>query len=483
LCNPTQGIAVGLATDIPSFNFHEVIKATIELIKKGKIKQPLMPDFTTGGYYVKNKVEEEALTENGQSKLKLRGSWHIEGKTIVVDEIPYYTTVEKIMKKIDKIDEIVDIKDESDRKGLRLTIECNKKNIVDDVLKEVLRISPLQMDINTNITIIINGEPKVIGITDVLREWVAFRKEVVERQLNKELKDLIYEIEKYDILVDLMTTIKKREKYFEVLLYDGEEEVIDLLFKFYPKATPEIFDWILSKTMKSLANIGDRQKKHLLKLKEQKKGVEEKLLDINGTIVKQLKELNKKYDFPRKTKITDEEFDLKDNALLEEEKAPEEVLVVIDGLFIKKMHKNRKNDKIDNVIECMSSDTFVFVNDQGNLLRVQVDHLDFDDERAKGTYIPNYISKDKNDFKIIDFDMVREYKKGYLHRNGYVTTLDLSEWMDLGRITTFTKNGLAAKYIKNIMGTFKQEMDYIVLRTKKDRLAIVSTDSYSEKSR
>ena len=92
LCNTSQGIAVGISTNIPSFNFHEVNKATIEYIKTGEIKKALAPDFTTGGSYILNEHELKKLMETGNAKIKLRGKWHIEGKIIVIDEIPYYTT-------------------------------------------------------------------------------------------------------------------------------------------------------------------------------------------------------------------------------------------------------------------------------------------------------------------------------------------------------------------------------------------------------
>ena len=103
LCNTTQGIAVGVASNIPSFNFHELNNAVIEFINTGEIKEPLIPDFTTHGFYVKNEESLKELMESGRARLKLRGKWFVEQKTIVINEIPYYSTVTEIMGNIKDI--------------------------------------------------------------------------------------------------------------------------------------------------------------------------------------------------------------------------------------------------------------------------------------------------------------------------------------------------------------------------------------------
>ena len=101
----------------------------------------------------------------GKARIKLRGKWHIEGKTIVIDEIPYYTTTTEIIKQVKDIKNISDVRDESDRSGLKLCIECVNKASVDGVLTEVIRDSDLQMQITTNVVVIVNNAPKVLGLS------------------------------------------------------------------------------------------------------------------------------------------------------------------------------------------------------------------------------------------------------------------------------------------------------------------------------
>lgn len=476
LCNTSQGIAVGIASNIPSFNFHEVNKAVIEYIETGKISKPLAPDFTTGGTYIYNESELQKLMTTGNAKIKLRGKWHLEGKVIVVDEIPYYTTVEEIKNAIKDLVGVNDVKDECDRKGFRLSIECATKKLVDSVLKEVLRVSNLQMQISSNIVLIIDNMPVSTGVFGIIKEWVNFRKNVLKLEIEKEISRLRVLIERYDILVDLMTT-SKREVFLEMLLKDtsdGYIEIKDLLRSYYPNASEDVFDWILEIKLKTLKGVGNKQKNYLEELKVNLENQEKDYNNIEGRIVRELKEINKKYNYPRRTeiKMTDDYIFEKGKKLKPE---PIPVLVLCNGMFIKKLKNVPSNASIDGVIKCMSDDSISYLDSNGRLLRVQLENIDFNTASEKGTYLPRYFDLEE-EFEIKDIALVSNKKVGYMYSDGYIGVIDYNEWYSAKRKIKITDDGLCPEYIDKMIGRVRLDYPYIVLRTKNGKLAIMDSN-------
>ena len=480
LCNTSQGIAVGISTNIPSFNFHEVNKATIEYIKTGDIKKALAPDFTTGGSYILNEHELKKLMETGNAKIKLRGKWHIEGKIIVIDEIPYYTTVEEIKNAVKDLIGVNDVKDECDRSGFRLTIECASKKLVDSVVKEVLRVSNLQMQITSNIVVIIDNKPRIIGVKEVIAEWVKFREGVLTVEIQKELDRLSALIERYDILVDLMTT-DKRDPFLNTLLKDETTDYAptkDLLRGYYPEVKEEIFDWILDRSLRSLKGVGNKQRNYLEELKAEKSAQEADLGNVRGRIVRELEELNKKYKFPRKTEITTE--DITFEAVKKRKPDPVPVVVICNNMFIRKLKAVPSNMALDGAVKCMSDDSVSYLDNTGRLLRVNLEDIDFNTPSEKGTYLPRYFEFD-NEFKILDIAIVANKKMGYMYDDGYIAVIDYNEWYSAKRKLKITETGLAPAYIKQMIGRVRIDRGYIVLRTKKGKIAIVKNEFIEKK--
>jgi DNA gyrase subunit A len=481
LCNTSQGIAVGISTNIPSFNFHEVNKATIEYIKTGEIKKALAPDFTTGGSYILNEHELKKLMETGNAKIKLRGKWHIEGKIIVIDEIPYYTTVEEIKNAVKDLPGVNDVKDECDRSGFRLTIECASKKLVDSVVNEVLRVSNLQMQITSNIVIIIDNKPRVIGVKEVIAEWVKFREGVLSVEIQKELDRLSALIERYDILVDLMTT-DKRDPFLNTLLKDETTDYAptkDLLRGYYPEVKDEIFDWILDRSLRSLKGVGNKQRNYLEELKAEKAAQEADLSDVRGRIVRELEELNKKYKFPRKTVITTE--DITFDTVKKRKPEPVPVVVICNGMFIRKLKGVPSNAALEGAIKCMSDDSISYLDSTGRLLRVQLEDIDFNTPSEKGTYLPRYFEFE-NEFKILDIAVVANKKMGYMYDDGYIAVIDYNEWYSAKRKLKITEDGLAPKFIDMLVGRVRLDRGYIVIKTKKGKMAILES-KFIEKKR
>ena len=474
LCNTSQGIAVGIASNIPSFNFHEVNQAVIEYIEKGHIEKLLAPDFTTGGCYIVNETELKKLMKTGNARLKLRGKWHIEGKIIVIDEIPYYTTVEEIKNAIKDLPGVSDVKDECDRKGFRLSIECGTKKLVDSVLKDVIRVSNLQMQITTNMVLIVDNMPVAMGVEGVISEWVKFREGILKVEIEKEIQRLSQLIERYDILVDLMTT-EKRDVFLQTLLKDESSDygvIKELLRGYYPDTKEEVFDWILDIKLKTLKGVGNKQRNYLEELRGELSVQTNDLNNVRGRIVRELKELNKKYKFPRKTELVGDDYTFEKTKKVKPEPVP--VLVQCNGMFIKKLKNVPSNASLDGVMKCMSDDSVSYLDSKGRLLRVQLENIDFNTSSEKGTYLPRYFDIE-DEFEIKDITVVANKKYGYMYSDGFIGVIDYNEWYSAKRKLKITDDGLAPAYIDLMIGKVRLDMPYIVLRTEKGKMVILSS--------
>lgn len=475
LCNATQGIAVGVASNIPSFNFHEVNKAVIEYIETGDILEPLVPDFTTGGNYVEDRKELEKLMTTGKAKIKLRGKWHIEGKIIVIDELPYYTTTTEIMRQIKDIKNISDVRDESDRKGLRLCIECVNKASIDGVLTEVIRDSNLQMQISTNVVVIVDNTPKVLGIKDVVHHWIEFRKSILERTLKIELESTLVKIEKAKVLVDLLGDKTKRDTLIDKLM-KSKHQAIQYLNSLYPDYKGGL-EWIIKMSLESLSEV-DSKKRRLEKLLSEEAQIRADLNDIGSLIVRQLKEINAKYRYPRKTEPTEKDYVFEKGTEVVKAK-PVPVVIVREGKFIKKMLANPATAHIEG-LRCMSNDVLSFADNQGRLLRVHLENLEFCNESDRGVYLPVFLGI-QDDFEIVFWDLVEDKKVGYVYTDGYASVIDYSEWLDSKRCTKLTQNGTSDK-INLAISEIDFNKPYLLLVTANGEFGFALTD-FKHKSR
>lgn len=472
ITNPQSGIAVGVASNYPAFNFHEVNEATIELIETGDIKGVLAPDFTTKGFYVEDEKELRKIMETGRGRLKLRGKWFVDGKTIVIEEIPYYTTIKSITDKMKDIVGISDIRDETDRDGLRIAVECSSKRVVDSVLTEILRLTDLQMSMVTNIVVIINNKPRVIGIKELLKEWVNFRSGVIQTSLNKELEKLNTAIPQYEVFVSLLQDDDKRSAFTETLAKQGEVKARELLVKWFPTAEKFVFDWILDMRLKQFSGLG-KNMAHLQGLRNRKSEIENDLTDVRRVIVRELKELNKKYSFPRKTVLTDEDYVFEKNEAVVVKAEAEPVVVVVDNKFIKKIRSNRGTEHLEG-IRCMSDNVISFIDNQGRLLRVALDNIEFVGERDRGIYLPVYLEVE-DDFEIMAYELIQDKKVGYVYSDGFVSVVDYGEWVDSKRNTRITANGVST-LSGLLVGEFDFSQNYLLLLTKSGRFGFTSVE-------
>ena len=194
LVSANQGIAVGMASNICSFNLKEVCDTTIALMKNPDhdILETLPgPDFSTGAELLYDEATTREIYSTGRGSFRLRAKWRYvkEGSLIEITEIPYSTATEVIMDKVaelikaGKIREIADMRDETDLGGLKLTIDLKRGVDPDKLMQKLFRMTPLQDSFACNFNILIAGMPRVMGIGEILSEWTAWRMDCVKRRL------------------------------------------------------------------------------------------------------------------------------------------------------------------------------------------------------------------------------------------------------------------------------------------------------------
>ena len=316
LVSANQGIAVGMASNICSFNLKEICETTIALLNNPEhdVLETLPgPDFSTGGELLFDEATIREIYNTGRGSFKLRAKWRYEKKEnlIVIYEIPYTTTAEVIIDKVadlikaGKIKEINDMRDETDLNGLKLAIDLKRGVDPEKLMQKLFRMTPLQDSFGCNFNILIAGMPKVMGVAEILEEWSAWRKDCIKRRLFFQIQK---KEERLHLLKGLERILLDIDKAIAIIREtEMESEVIpNLMIGF---GIDEIQANYVAEI--KLRNIN---KEYILK---QLKAVDEleeeiaELRDILGSarrlknvIIKELQQVIDKYAQPRKTEIS-----------------------------------------------------------------------------------------------------------------------------------------------------------------------------------
>ncbi|MBR5490779.1 MAG: topoisomerase IV, partial [Oscillospiraceae bacterium] len=199
LVSSNMGIAVGMASQICGFNLGEVCETTAAYIADPEhdlLSTMPAPDFPTGGEIIYSRSEMENIYRTGRGSFKVRSRWRYLPKENMIEvyEIPYSTTAEQIMDKVaellkaGKIREISDMRDETDLSGLKLTIDLKRGTDPEKLMQKLFKLTTLQDQFSCNFNILIGGNPKVMGVGEILEEWVAWRTDCVKRRVYHELQ-------------------------------------------------------------------------------------------------------------------------------------------------------------------------------------------------------------------------------------------------------------------------------------------------------
>ena len=315
LTNSNLGIAVGMACSICSFHLQDITAAAIHLMddENYDIFSDLQaPDFPGGGIYLFDEEEMRRVINTGRGSLKIRAKWRFDtkDKCIEITEIPPTTTVEAIMDRIvelvrqKKITELKDMRDETDRDGLKLTLDVKQGVDADALMAKLFKLTPLQDNFACNFNVLIVGSPRVLGAKDLLCEWLYFRRDSVKRRTYFDLNRLK---EKIHLLKGLQKILLDIDKAVQIVRQTEEEQEVvpNLMIGFGIDQTQAEYvaeiklrhlnrEYILKRT-EELTDLIDQAAQLEDVLQHPKK--------IDKIIAKELREIAKKFDQPRRTQI------------------------------------------------------------------------------------------------------------------------------------------------------------------------------------
>ncbi|NLO99591.1 MAG: topoisomerase IV [Clostridiaceae bacterium] len=319
LVNPNQGIAVGMASNICSFNLREICKAAIAYIKYDDIdlmKYLKAPDFSTGGQLILNEQEMRKIYETGRGSFKIRAKYRYDKKNSCVEvyEIPYTTTTEAIIEavasiiKTGKMKDITDIRDETDLEGLKITIDIKKNSDPDDIMNKLFKLTPLQDSFGCNFNILIGQKPMVLGIREILDYWIQFRMECIRRKSEFDIKK---KSETLHLLTGLSKILLDIDKALKIIRNtEQDSQVVPNLMKGFgiDKVQAEFIAEIKLRNLNKEYIL--RQTADIEKLKneiEDLKDIVARDARVLEIICSQLEEISRKYGQDRKTEIISEE--------------------------------------------------------------------------------------------------------------------------------------------------------------------------------
>ena len=315
LVNANQGIAVGMASNICSFNLAEVCAATEAYMKDPScdlLEIMPAPDFSGGGKILYNKEQMKAIYDTGKGTFSVRAKYQVDkAKNLIeITEIPYSTSVEAIIDNIadlvksGKAKEIADIRDETDLDGLKITIDCKRGTDHEQLMTKLFRFTKLEDTFSCNFNILIDGSPRVMGIAQILDEWLKWRRTCVCRELAFNLDKMKKRLHLLDGLAVILLDIDKAIKIIRET--ELEADVIPNLMKGFG-IDEEQAEYVAEIKIRNINKqyiinrISDRDK-----LKEDIADTEDLLNSprrINNLIAKTLKEVAEKYGQPRKSEL------------------------------------------------------------------------------------------------------------------------------------------------------------------------------------
>lgn len=451
LVNANMGIAVGMASNICSFNLKEICDTTVALIKDpdADITETLKaPDFIGGGQilYDEDKMNEIFRTGRGSFKIRAKYSYDKKNNCIDIYEIPATTTTEAIIDKIvelakgGKAKEISDIRDETDKKGLKITIDLKRGIDADKLMKKLYKMTPLEDSFGCNFNVLIAGTPRVLGVRELLLEWIAFRTECVNRRVFFDLskaKDRLHLLEGLQkILLDIDKAIKV------IRSTDEESEVVPNLMigfgidKIQADYVAEIKlrhlnrEYILKKT------------EDIEKLRAEIEDMEDILASrsrVKKIIVNELSDVVKNYDKPRRSEII-YTSDIDDESEPDEEipNYPVTLFFTKEGYFKKitpqslRMsgeQKLKENDEIIETVEAANNTELLFFTDKCRVYKAKA--ADFDDSKASvlGDYVASKLEMEPDE-NAVYMAVTTDYKGFMLFffENGKLAKIDLSAY-------------------------------------------------------
>ena len=463
LVNGSQGIAVGMASQLCGFNLGEVCDTTIAFLKNPEVRISetlLAPDFPTGGEVLYDPRAIEDIYNTGRGGVKVRARWRYDKKENLIEiyEIPYTTTTEAIMDKVaelikaGKVKEISDMRDETDLSGLKLTIDLKRGADPDKLMQKLFKATTLQDTASCNFNVLIGGMPRVMGVRELLDEWCAWRTESVKRRVYFVLKK---RQDKLHLLKGLKKILLDIDKAIKIIRETEKEAdvVPNLMIGFG-------IDQIQAEYVAEI-KLRNINREYILKRVEETASLEAEIEDLEDTlarpsrirkiIVSELEDVRKKYAEPRRTGIL---YDYAEDTESEEdaiEDYPVTLFLSQHGYFKKitpqslRMsgeQKFKEDDALSMSVESSNAAELMFFTDKAQVYKTRAS--DFADGKASqlGDYLPAKLGMDEGE-SVMGMVLPGDYS-GYMiffFGNGKAAKVELSAYK-----TTSNRRRLTGAY-------------------------------------
>lgn len=503
LANNTLGIAVGMACNICSFNLGELCATTVALIKDPdhdiSTTMPA-PDFVGGGQILYDEAQMRQIYEQGRGSVRVRAAYRtVPGENIIeVTQIPPTTTVEAIMDKIaelvkaGKIREISDMRDETDLNGLKLTLDLKRGVDPDKLMAKLYKVTPLEDSFSCNFNILVSGQPRVMGVREILREWTAFRTECVRRRT---WFDLQGKRKRLHLLQGLAAILLDIDKAIHIIRStEQEQEVVPNLMIGFGIDEPQA-EYVAEIKLRHL------NREYLLKRTGEIDQLEADIADLEDVLAKparvrriiiaELNEAAKKYGKPRRSLIL---YDLPQEEEAEEAEAvpdyPVTVFFTREG-YLKKIqpqslrtagaHKLKEGDEIIRQIETRNNLDALFFTDQHQVYKVRLAELEDGKVAQMGIFVPGRLGMDEGE-TILDMVLTADYNGHMLFffANGKCAKIPLSAYA-----TKQNRRKLLRAYSDKAplaLIHYLPEETELAIRTSAGRMLLVGTAQIPEKT-
>ncbi|MBE6538196.1 MAG: topoisomerase IV [Ruminococcaceae bacterium] len=501
LVTPNTGIAVGMASNVCSFNLAEICDGTIAMLKNPKTKtEKLMelikaPDFSGGGEILYDEAQIRQIYETGSGSVRIRSVYEYDKKENCIDvlQIPYSTSIEQIMKRIGdmikegKLKEVTDFRDEIDLEGFKLTLDLRRGVDPDKLMKKLFKSTPLEDSFKCNFNILINSVPKQMGIGEILTEWIDFRMRCVRRELTFDLEK---KQAKLHLLLGLGKILLDIDKAIRIIRQtEKEEDVIPNLEEGFS------IDKIQAEYIADI-KLRNLNREYILNRIREIEGLQNEIAEleeilgddikIKNYIIKQLQEIKKKYGKPRLSTIVY----AGDEPEYEEEESVENYnvrLVLSKEGYFKKItfqslkgndeQKFKDGDELSQSFDTENVSDLVFFTNKCQVYRARVADFECTKASALGDFLPAKLEMDSEERPIF-MKVQNSYPENenfvFIFENGKGVRVPASSYATKGN-----RRKLISAYsdASPIVGVFYETEPMDILLVSSDKKAIVIKSS------
>ena len=450
LVSANSGIAVGMASQICGFNLNEVCNAAIAILRDGEadlLSIMPAPDFPTGAEIIYDRAAMESIYRTGRGSVVLRAKWRYLPKEnlIEITEIPYTTTCEAILDKVaeliksGKIREVNDMRDETDLSGLRLAIDLKRGTDPEKLMQKLYKSTTLQDSFPCNFNILIVGNPRVMGVQEILEEWIAWRTECVRRRIYHELSGKKH---KLHLLRGLEQILLDIDRAIEIIRNtEMEADVIPNLMMGFG-IDEEQAEFVAEIRLRNI------NREYILKRTGETEALEKNIAELESilnnrrklkkVLIDELTRINQQFPTPRRSSVVYAD-QLPDTP--ESEPVPEDPVTVFlskEGYFKKispqslrmsSEQKYKEGDMLHSSILTNNARDILFFTDRAQVYRLRLSEIEYSKASTLGAYLPTLLKMDEGETVLEMLDPGDYSGTAILaFANGKIAHIPLSVW-------------------------------------------------------